>query len=152
MPWQTIWRKQKMSDSNTNTETMDNKLIIRRTFDAPRERVFRAFTEPDHVARWLGPGSMTGEVHALELEPGGAYSVSMSDETNRYDVEGEVLEVVENERLVHTWEPGRVTIELRDVDERCEVVFTHEGLPNADTAEGHAAGWESALDNLSAVL
>lgn len=136
----------------TDVETGESSLTIRRTFDATCERVFRAFTEPDQVAQWLGPGSMTGEVHALELEPGGAYSVSMSDEMNRYDVDGEVLEVVENERLVHTWEPGRVTIELRDVDEGCEVVFTHEGLPDADTADGHAAGWESALDNLSAVL
>ena len=136
----------------TDIETGESSLTIRRTFDAPCERVFRAFTEPDQVAQWLGPGSMTGEVHALELEPGGAYSVSMSDEMNRYDVDGEVLEVVENERLVHTWEPGRVTIELRDIDEGCEVVFTHEGLSDADTADGHAAGWESALDNLSAVL
>ena len=95
---------------------------------------------------------MTGEVHALELEPGGAYSVSMSDGRNRYTVEGEVLEAVENERLVHTWEPGRVTIELRDTDEGCEVIFTHEGFPDADTADGHASGWESALDNLAAVL
>lgn len=144
-----------MTDDTTGEpeiETGENHLTIRRTFDAPRERVFRAFTEPEEVEKWLGPGSMTGEVHALELEPGGAYSVSMSGETNRYEVEGEILEVVENERLVHTWEPGRITIELREVDEGCEVVFTHEGLPNADIADRHAAGWESALDNLAAAL
>ncbi len=136
----------------TEIETNETSLTIRRTFDASRERVFRAFTEPEEVEQWLGPGSMTGEVHALELESGGAYSVSMLGETNRYDVEGEVLEVVENERLVHTWEPGTVTVELHDSDEGCEVVFTHEGLPNADIADGHASGWESALDNFEAVL
>jgi uncharacterized protein YndB with AHSA1/START domain len=138
-----------MTDIETTDET---SLTIRRTFDAPRERVWKAFTEPDQVAQWLGPGSMTGDVHALELEPGGAYSVSMAGETNQYDVEGEVLEVVENERLVHTWEPGTVTVELRDADGGCAVVFTHEGLPNADIADGHAAGWASALDNLATVL
>lgn len=143
-----------MGNSNDDTEidSDETSLTIRRTFDAPRERVWRAFTEPDQVAQWLGPGSMAGEVHALELEPGGAYAVSMSGESNRYDVEGEVLEVVEHERLVHTWEPGRVTVELRDVDDGCEVVFTHDGLPDADVVDGHAAGWASALDNLAAVL
>lgn len=136
----------------TGIETSETGLTIRRTFDAPRDRVYRAFTEPEEVAQWFGPGATTGQVHALEPEPGGAYSVSMLDGETRYDVEGEFLEVVENERIVHTWEPGRVTIELRDVDDGCEVVFTHEGLPDRETADGHATGWASALDNLAAVL
>ncbi|WP_254532853.1 SRPBCC family protein [Natrinema gelatinilyticum] len=141
-----------MTDHNTDTEAADDRLTIRRTFDAPRERVYRAFTEPEEVERWFGPRSMTGEVHALEPEPGGAYSVSMLDEENRYDVEGEFLEVVENERLVHTWEPGRVTIEFRDVDEGCEVVLTHEGLPDGESVDDHADGWANALENLAGVL
>lgn len=144
-----------MTDDTTNetdVETTETSLTIRRTFDAPLARVWRAFTEPEEVEQWLGPGSMTGEVHALELEAGGAYSVSLSSEGNRYDVQGEINEVVENERLLHTWEPGRVSIELRDVEEGCEVVFTHEGLSNADIVEDHAAGWESALDNLEAAV
>ena len=144
-----------MTDDTTNetdVETTETSLTIRRTFDAPLARVWQAFTEPEEVEQWLGPGSMTGEVHALELEAGGTYSVSLSGERNRYDVQGEIIEVVENERLLHTWEPGRVSIELRDVEEGCEVVFTHEGLPNADIVEDHAAGWESALDNLEAAV
>lgn len=136
----------------TEIETSGTKLTIRRTFDAPRDRVWRAFTEPDEVEQWFGPGSMTGRVRALEPEPGGTYSVSMLGDEHRYDVEGEFLEVVEGERLVHTWEPGRVTIELRDADEGCEVVLTHEGLPDREAADGHTAGWASALDNLAEVL
>lgn len=133
-------------------ETTDTSLRIRRTFDAPWERVFRAFTDPKEVESWFGPGAMSAEVHALESEPGGAYSVSTLDDENRYDVEGEFLEVVENEKLVHTWEPGCVTIELRDVDDGCEVVLTREGLTDQEVTDGHAPGWASALDNLAEVL
>lgn len=136
----------------TQIKKTNNSLTISRTFDVSRERVWRAITEPGEVERWFGPGSMAAEVHAFELEPGGAYSVSMLDDENRYDIDGEILEVVENERLAHTWEPGRVTVELRDVDGGCELVFTHEELPDRETTDGHASGWSSALDNLAEVL
>lgn len=138
-----------MTDEKNDTET---STTIRRTFAASRERVFRAFTDPEDVEQWFGPGAMRGRVHALEPEPGGAYSVSMIGDEVRYDIDGEFVEVVENERLVHMWDPGCVTIELRDVDDGCEVVLTHDGLPDKEVADGHASGWASALDNLGAVL
>ena len=140
------------TEDESTIETTETSLTIRRTFDSPRERIFRAFTEPEEIEQWFGPGAMTAEVRVLELETDGVYSVSMLDEENRYEVEGRFVEVVENDRIVHTWEPGLVTIELLDVEDGTEVVLTHEGLPDGEIVDGHAAGWESALDNLAGVL
>lgn len=155
-----------MTNDTTNEadgESSGGSLTIRRTFDAPRERVFRAFTDPEEFGRWFAPGSLTPEVDALEPEPGGEFAVSFVGDDDRTDIEGTYLEIDEDERIVHTWDyPGegesRLTIEFRDADGGCEVVLTHDRIgpyqehsaeENADLYEG---GWSSALDKLEGVL
>lgn len=138
----------------TEIETADATLTIRRTFDAPRERVFRAFTDPDELEQWFVPEGMTAEIHAHELEPGGAMSITWTDGENRIENEGYYVEVVENERLVsgEEIEGGelRLTYEFRDVDGGTEVVLTQE-FPGP-VPEGAAEGWTNILDNLEEVL
>lgn len=132
----------------------DNQLTIRRTFDAPRERVYRAFTDPDELAQWFVPEGMTAEVHALEPEPGGAFAVSWTDGENRMDNEGTYVEVVENERLVTVEETGggdlRLTYEFQDAEAGTEVVLTQE-FPGS-VPDGVGQGWAGILDNLEDVL
>lgn len=149
--------------NETDVESTEGSLTIRRTFDAPRERVFRAFTDPDEFGHWFAPGSLTPEVNTLEPETGGEFSVSFVGDEDRTDIEGTYEEVVEDERIVHTWDyPGegesRLTIEFRDADGGCEVVLSHNRIgpyqehsadENADLYEG---GWSSALDKLAEVL
>lgn len=148
-----------MTDDMTNDETAnessdENQLTIRRTFDAPRERVYRAFTDPDELEQWFVPQGMEAEVHALEPESGGAFAVSYLGDESRIDNEGTFVEVVENERLgwVEEVDEGesRVTVDFADVDDGTEVALSHErpGL----VAEEAAAGWEPMLDNLDEVL
>ncbi|MFC4440193.1 MULTISPECIES: SRPBCC family protein [Natrialbaceae] len=143
-------------------ETDEASLTIRRTFDAPRERVFRAFTDPEELEQWFAPGEVTTQVHILEPEPDGALSLSFVDEEHPTDIEGTFLKVLEHERIVHTWQyPGeeesRVTYEFRDVDDGTEVVLTHEDIgPYQDrsareNADGYAEGWTSALEKLEGV-
>lgn len=138
----------------TEIETSDDQLTIRRTFDASRERVFRAFTDPDELAQWFVPEGMTAEVHALEPEPGGAFEVSWTDGDKRIDNEGTYVEVVENERLVSAEEVGggelRLAYEFRDVDGGTEVVLT-QTFPGP-VPDGAAEGWTGILDNLEEVL
>lgn len=132
----------------------DNRLTIRRTFDAPRERVWRAFTDADELEQWFVPDGMSAEVHANELEPGGAMAITWTDGENRIDNEGYYLEVVEHERLVsgEEVEDGelRLTYEFRDVDEGTEVVVTQE-FPGP-VPDGAEEGWASIIDNLEEML
>lgn len=152
----------KTSDE-TELETNDTSLTVRRTFDASPERVFRAFTDPEELEQWYAPGEVTTRIHTVEPEPDGAFSLSFLDGANRTDIEGRFLEVVENERLVHTWlYPGEteslVTIEFEDVADGTTVVLTHENigayqeLSDRENVEGYAKGWITALGTLGAVL
>lgn len=143
-----------MTDDNTEIESSETSLTIRRTFDASRERVWTAFTDPDELAQWFVPDGMTAEVHALEPESGGSFAVSWTGGENRIENEGTYVEVVENERLlaVEEAEGGelRLTYEFQDVDDGTEVVLTQD-FPGP-VPDGSAAGWASILDNLEEVL
>ena len=143
-----------MTDDNTEIETDETSLIIRRTFDASRERVWTAFTDPDELEQWFVPDGMTAEVHALEPESGGAFAVSWTDGENRIENEGTYVEVVKNERLVAVEDTAegelRLTYEFQDVGDKTEVVLTQE-FPGP-VHDGAAAGWAGMLDTLAEVL
>lgn len=143
-----------MTDDKTKIETSEQSLTIRRTFDASRERVWMAFTDPDELKQWFVPEGMTADVHALEPESGGAFAVSWTDGENRIDNEGTYVEVVENERLVAVEETDegelRLNYEFQDVNDGTEVIITQE-LPGP-VPDGAAAGWASMLDTLAEVL
>jgi uncharacterized protein YndB with AHSA1/START domain len=143
-----------MTDDKTEIETSETSLTIRRTFDASRERVYQAFTDPDELEQWFVPDGMTAEVRALEPESGGAFAVSWTDGENRIDNEGTYVEVVENERLVAVEETDggelRLTYEFQNADDGTEVVLTQE-FPGP-VPEGAAEGWASILGNLEEVL
>ncbi|ELZ05272.1 SRPBCC family protein [Natrialba asiatica] len=138
----------------TEIETTDATLTLRRTFDASRERVWQAFTDPEELEQWFVPDGMTAAVHAQELESGGDMSISWTDGENRIDNEGTYVEVVEHERLVtgEETEAGelRVIYEFQDVQDGTEVVVTQE-FPG-EVPDGAAEGWAGMLENLAALL
>ena len=144
----------------TDIETSETSLTVRRTFDAPRERVVRAFTDPEELAAWYAPGDMTAQIHTWNATADGTLSISMLDDDGSHDAEGAFTEVVENERLVHTWtwthvdDPveTRITVEFVPVEGGTEVVLTHEGHPDSETVEQNAQGWTGVLENLGEVL
>lgn len=133
----------------------DNVLTVRRTFDAQRERVWRAFTDPDELAQWFVPDGMKADVLALDPVPGGEMSVRWTADENQMNNEGTFEEVVEHERLVTVEETpqgvNRVTYEFHDADGGTEVVLTHE-LPDAKMVDGASEGWGAILDNLEKVV
>lgn len=141
--------------ANDTTSTVDEStLTITRTFDAPRERVWRAFTDPDELEQWFVPEGMTAEVTDHELEPGGAMAITWTDGEQRIDNEGYYVEVIEHERLVsgEDIEEGelRLTYEFRDVEDGTEVTITQE-FPDR-VPDGAREGWTTILDNLPEVL
>src|ERR1700740_1702498 len=70
--------KEMGAGSNPVTEPADRVLVITRLFDAPRELVFKAWTDPEHLVHWMGPRGFTSTVLRSELRPGGAYRIHMA--------------------------------------------------------------------------
>lgn len=143
-----------ITTDETITESSGEQLTIQRTFDAPRERVWRAFTDSDELEQWFVPDGMTAEVRANELEPDGEIAISWTNDDQRIDNEGYYVEVIEHERLVSSEETEagelRLTYEFRDVNGGTEVVLTQE-FPGP-VPDGAEAGWISMLDQLEELL
>lgn len=138
--------------------------VITRVFDAPREQVWRAWTEPEQISRWWGPRGWSTPLSeiTMDLMPGGAFRlISVSDEDGTEMVqEGTYREVVEPERLVieeaaeGAWHAGAVTVlTFADLgDGRTEMVFRTTIRTTAEGLDTAAAGLESAFDRLAEYL
>jgi uncharacterized protein YndB with AHSA1/START domain len=89
------------AESNSAAEFADRELVITRVFDAPRDLVWKAFTESDHMKHWWGPKGFTTRVHKLELRPGGVFFYSQKTLDGR-EMYGKWVyrEIVAPERLV----------------------------------------------------
>jgi uncharacterized protein YndB with AHSA1/START domain len=88
---------------NTATDLAERDLVVTRVFDAPREVVFRAWTEPEHLKRWWGPKGFTTPVCKIDFRPGGAFHYCMrSPEGQEYWGLGVYREIVAPERIVYT--------------------------------------------------
>lgn len=148
-------------------ETTETSLTIRRTFDAPRERVFEAWTDPDQLKQWWGPREWTLPVCELDVREGGVWRYCMRG-PNGEESWGKAVyqEIVEPERIVttdvFTDEDGtpvdgmpemHVTVEFAERDGATELTLTHEGIP-ADEVEPEQAGtgWSESFDKLDAHL
>ena len=142
----------------------DDPLVLRlsRSFPAPRERVFRAFTVPAQMVKWWGPKGWTVPVCTLDARPGGAWhTVMRSPEGKDHIVSGVYREVLPPERLVYTWaweEDGArghetvVTIELLETQGGTRLELTQELFESENARDRHNEGWSSSLDCLEDAL
>jgi uncharacterized protein YndB with AHSA1/START domain len=140
-----------------------NRLEITRVIDAPRAQVFRAWTDPDELRRWWGPGEFTCPEAHVDLRPGGRYRLVMQPTAGEPMVVGGTYREVEPPvRLVYTWrwESGPpageseslVTVEFRDLGERTEVFLTHSEFPPEHGPAPYQLGWEGGLDKIEQLL
>lgn len=126
------------------------------------ERVYRAFLEPDALARWLPPNGFTCKVHHLDPKVGGKFKMSFTNFTTgqSHAFGGEYLELVPHERLRYTDVfddpnlPGvmTVTVILKKVAVGTEVTITQEGIPEAIPLETCYLGWQESLLNLARLV
>ena len=133
----------------------NNTVKLHRVFAATPERVFRAFIDPDAMAKWLPPNGFTGKVHEIDARVGGTYKMSFTNFTtgNSHSFGGEFIEMVPNEKLVYTDKfddpnlPGemRTTIAIRQVSVGTEVNIEQEGIPDAIPLEACYLGWQESL-------
>ena len=131
-------------------------LVLRRTFEASRARVFRAWITPAALEQWFRPAGMRITVRSLDARVGGSFRFELE---NGGSIIGTYLEIVPPEKLVFTWSAGAapgqeavVTLDLLEQGTVTELVLTHEHLV---TPERHAVaegGWSSVFDALASVL
>jgi uncharacterized protein YndB with AHSA1/START domain len=145
------------------TKTAERELVIKRIFDAPRELLWKAWTERDHVLKWLGPKEFTALDFDLDPRPGGAWHSRMrGPDGGEYSNRGTVREVQEPERLVFTftWDeedgtPGRemqITITFDERNGKTEMTFSQGALESAEDRDGHREGWSESFDKLAEYL
>ncbi|WP_326569776.1 SRPBCC domain-containing protein [Amycolatopsis rhabdoformis] len=138
-------------------------LTITRVFDAPRELVFRAWTEPEQLASWLGPEDFAASVAKLDLRAGGAWRARIHSEKHGVArwMQGAYREISPPGRLVFTfsWDDPQdvvgetlVTITLADVGDKTEMTFHQAPFPTEEERAGHHDGWSSTFDDLARYL
>ena len=90
------------NEQATNDDTANREIVMSRLLNAPRELVFKAWTEPNHVAQWWGPNGFTNTIHQMEVKPGGVWRFIMHGPDGRdYPNKIVFIEVVKPERLVY---------------------------------------------------
>ena len=126
------------------------EVVITRTFDAPRELVFRMWTEPRHFARWWGPKGFTNPVCELDARPGGAILVHMrAPDGAVYPLTGTFREVVPSERIVFTSIAADAEGNAA-LDEITTVTFAAEGSKTKVTVRSRAVGIAPAAPSMLA--
>jgi uncharacterized protein YndB with AHSA1/START domain len=146
----------------TPVTAADQQVLITRIFDAPRERVFKAWTDPDEVAAWYGPEQFDtprDRIH-INLRVGGRYELTMVQRGGgaEFAVGYDILELVEPELIVLRSDPmpemgmhkPTVTrVELQDLGGRTRMTLTDGPYPESGHAE---AGWNAAFGKLAALV
>ena len=136
-----------------------NTVQLQRVLKAKAERVYRAFLDPDAMAKWLPPFGFAGKVHQMNARVGGTYRMSFTNFTtgNTISFGGSYLELVPNQKLRYTATfedtnlPGEMqtTITLREVFCGVELKVVQEGIPAMIPAEACYLGWQESLIQLA---
>ena len=137
-------------------------VTLHRVFRAPPDRVYRAFIDPDAMAKWLPPHGFAGRVLSMEARVGGSYRMQFTNFSNgqSHAFGGEYLELIPGERIVHTDSfddpnlPGemRTTITFRPVLVGTEVTAVQEGIPAVIPTEMCYLGWQESLQLLALLI
>lgn len=146
----------------TSSETRE-VLVINRSFSAPIDRVFDAWTNAEVLAKWFGPEGFSVIRSEVQLHVGGRYDIEICSPDGKHIKHfGEYLEISKPDKLSFTWmladqacKGGEgldaetiVSIEFKTVEKATEIILTHEQLPSKEALDGHKFGWTSSLNSL----
>ncbi|HEY3251392.1 MAG TPA: SRPBCC domain-containing protein [Ignavibacteria bacterium] len=155
--------------------TEKNELVITRIFDAPRELVWKAWTEPEHFKRWWGPKNFTAPSSKMDLRAGGKYLHCMrSPDGKDFWSTGVYREIVKPEKIVYTDsfadEKGNavpashygmpedfptemvVTVTFEELEGKTKMTLVHSGMPKGEMCEMASGGWNQSFDKLAETL
>jgi uncharacterized protein YndB with AHSA1/START domain len=141
------------------TEVTREKLEVRRTFRAPPERIFHAWTDPKEVMQWFPPPGYEAAPTSIDLRKGGTYRWGLRKlpDGEPFFSTGKFLEVDAPKRLVYTfrWSTEAesaetiVTIDFQERSGGTEIVLRHDRFPTKEARNEHEQGWKRCLDQLA---
>ncbi|TWU03924.1 SRPBCC family protein [Neorhodopirellula pilleata] len=136
-----------------------NTVKLHRVLRAPAERIYKAFLDPDALARWLPPYGFTGKVHEIDAKVGGGYRMSFTNfgTGNAHSFTANYVELTPGELIRYTTKfdapglPGEMTntITLREVLCGTEISVVQEGIPDVIPTEMCYLGWQESLLQLA---
>jgi uncharacterized protein YndB with AHSA1/START domain len=150
--------------TNNSVRSKENELLLTRLLAAPRDLVYAAWTEPEHLTKWQNaPQGLTVTAEISDIRTGGEFRICMrSPEGQENWLQGKYLEVVAPERLVftHAWlnaegQPGPetlVTITFSERGDQTEITLRQTGFKSTEARDGHSQGWISTFDRLAEYL
>jgi uncharacterized protein YndB with AHSA1/START domain len=141
---------------------MPNTVRLHRVLATKPDKVYRAFIEPDAMAKWLPPNGYACTVHHLDATVGGTFRMSFRNFTTgaSHSFGGQYLELVPGERLRYTDKfddpnlPGeiQVTVTLKAVSCGTDLNIVQDGIPDAIPVEACYLGWQDSLRNLASLV
>jgi uncharacterized protein YndB with AHSA1/START domain len=139
-----------------------NTIRLHRVIRATPEKIYRAFVDPDAMAKWLPPNGFTGKVHQMDAKVGGSYKMSFTNFTTgkSHSFGGRYVELAPHERIRYTDKfddpnlPGEMqtTIALKPVSSGTELNVVQEGVPAVIPAEACYLGWQESLTLLAKLV
>ncbi|MEJ8835146.1 SRPBCC family protein [Ramlibacter sp. AN1133] len=139
-----------------------NTVRLHRVLRTRPERLYRAFLDPDAMAKWLPPNGFTGKVHQMDARVDGKWRMSFTNFStgHSHSFGGQYLELVPNERLRYTSAfddphlPGQMvtTVTLREVSCGTEMDVVQEGIPEVIPTEACYLGWQESLALLKQLI
>ena len=139
-----------------------NTIRLHRVLRAPADRLYKAFLDPDAMAKWLPPHGFTGKVHEMDARVGGSHRMSFTNFSTgqSHSFGGTYLELIPNERIRYTDKfddpnlPGemQVAITLREVACGTELHVVQEGVPSVIPVESCYLGWQESLSLLASLV
>jgi uncharacterized protein YndB with AHSA1/START domain len=164
-----------MATGKESVETKRDELIVTRTFNAPVALVWKAFTDPEHLARWWGPKDFTAPSITLDFRVGGKYIYCMrAPDGQEFWSAGTFKEIIPLKKIVYTDSfsddkgnvvpathygmGGDIPLEMQitqlfeESNGKTKLTLIHAGLPFGEMKEMTSAGWNESLDKLAATL
>jgi uncharacterized protein YndB with AHSA1/START domain len=139
-----------------------NSVQLHRVLRATPEIIYRAFLDPDALAKWLPPNGFTGKVHQMDAQVGGGYKMSFTNFTsgNSHSFGGKYMELKPHEHIRYTNQfdnpglPGEMTttVTMKKVSVGTELNVLQEGIPSAIPAEACYLGWQESLTLLAKLV
>lgn len=153
-----------MAETKIVAEPGKQEILLTRVLDAPRELVFKAYTDPELLVNWLGPKRLTMTIHVMDVKPGGSWRYTHRDtDGSEYGFHGVFHDVVSPERIVQTFEfegaPGHVSLETLTLEDqngktKMTTVSVYQSVADRDMnlQAGMESGMTESMDRLAELL